>query len=156
MRRKRKYTRELEPDAIYESVEVTRFINKLMSDGKKAAAEKIMYGALDIVAEKTKLNPSEVLKTAIDNVAPTVEVASRRVGGANYQVPREVRPTRRFALALRWLIGAAQARKTGKGMTEKLAEELLLAIQKEGAAMKKRGDMHRMAEANKAFAHFKW
>ncbi|MDE1970412.1 MAG: 30S ribosomal protein S7 [Patescibacteria group bacterium] len=155
MRRKRKYTREFEPDAVYDSVEVTRFVNKLMSDGRKAAAEKIMYDALLLVEERTKLNPAEALKTAIENVSPTVEVASRRVGGANYQVPREVRPTRRFALALRWLIGAAQS-KSGKPMKERLAEELILATQKEGAAMKKRSDMHRMAEANKAFAHFKW
>ncbi len=155
MRRKRKYTREVEADPVYDSVEVTRFINKLMYDGKKSAAEKIMYGALDIVKEKMNQDPSEVLKTAIDNVAPTVEVASRRVGGANYQVPREVRPTRRFSLALRWIIGAAQT-KSGKSMQEKLAEELMLAVQKEGTAMKKRNDTHRMAEANKAFAHFKW
>ena len=155
MRRKRKYTREFEPDAVHESVEVTRFINKLMSDGKKSAAEKIMYRALDIVAEQTKMNPAEALSLAIENVSPTVEVASRRVGGANDQVPREVRPARRFALALRWLISAAQS-KGGKPMEEHLAEELVLATQKEGAAMKKRADMHRMAEANKAFSHFKW
>ncbi len=155
MRRKRKYTREVEADLVYDSVEVTRFVNKLMHDGKKSVAEKIMYRALQIVGDTTKLNPAEALKTAIENVAPTVEVASRRVGGANYQVPREVRPARRFSLALRWLIGAARS-KSGKPMEQRLAEELVLATQKEGVAMKKRGDMHRMAEANKAFAHFKW
>ncbi len=154
MRKKRNYAREHKPDSKYKSVLVGRFINYLMEDGKKAVAEKIMYGALEAVKKHTnEENPLAVFEKTIENVAPMVEVVSKRIGGANYQVPREVRPGRKFMLAARWLIDAARNKK-GKGMAEKLAEEIILASKNEGAAIKKKQDTHRMAEANRAFAHF--
>jgi len=132
---------------------VERFINYVMRDGKKSIAEKIVYGAFDKVGEVTKEDPVKVFEKAVENASPVLEVKSRRVGGANYQVPHEVRPERRFILAIRWIIGAARSRK-GKPMADKLAEEIIAASKNEGAAIKKKLDMHRMAEANRAFAHF--
>jgi small subunit ribosomal protein S7 len=132
---------------------VAKLINAVMSRGKKTVAQKIVYGMLEVVREKTKQNPLEVFDTALKNVAPVVEVKSRRVGGSNYQVPIPVRPERRLQLAYRWIIGAAQAAK-GRPMREKLASEIMAAANNEGAAIKKKQDVHRMAEANRAFAHF--
>jgi len=131
-----------------------KFINRLMTGGKKSTAQRVFYGAFDIVAKQQK-DPLQVFDEAIKNVAPVLEVKSKRIGGANYQVPREVRGERRLTLAIRWMIGAARAKK-GKPMAVKLAEEFLAAAKNEGAAIKKRQDTHRMAEANKAFAHFAW
>lgn len=142
------------PDIEYNSEAISRFINTVMWDGKKDTARKVVYDALDIL-KKGDVDPLETFETAIRNVAPLMEVRSRRVGGANYQVPREVPQQRRVSLAYRWLINAARARK-GKPMAEKLADEILLAVKNEGTAIKKKEDMHRMAEANKAFAHFAW
>lgn len=153
MRKKRIYRRRYQPDSRYGRIDVGRFINYVMRDGKKSVAEKIVYQALQRVGEESKENPLEVFEKAIRNASPLLEVVSRRVGGANYQVPREVRPERRFILAARWIIEAARARK-GKPMAEKLAAELLAAAKNEGAAIKKKQDMHKMAEANRAFAHF--
>ena len=153
MRKKKNYKREFNPDVKYDSVALTRFINYIMEDGRKYAAEKVIYRAMDIIKEKLKLEPLVVFEKALENVAPTVAVVSRRVGGANYQIPEEVRPDRKFVLAARWIIAAARAKK-GKGMGEKLAEELLAAYNNEGSAIKKKQDVHRMAEANRAFAHF--
>lgn len=153
MRKKRNYRREFKPDVEYGNIAVTRFINYLMEDGRKSAAEKVMYGALKIVKEKVKAEPLAVFEKAIENASPTVAVVSRRVGGANYQIPEEVRPERKFMLAAHWIINAARSKK-GKSMAEKLAEELAAAYQNEGAAIKKKQDVHRMAEANRAFAHF--
>ncbi len=155
MRKKRNYKRDHEPDFRYGSVAVHRFTNYLMHGGKKSIAEKILYTALDEVKEKSKQEPLVVFEKAIENAAPAVEVVSKRIGGANYQVPREVRAARKFMLAGRWIIQAARAKK-GKPMAERLAEEFLLAAKNEGAAIKKKQDMHRMAEANRAFAHFQW
>lgn len=152
MRKKRNYKRELKPDLRYSSVALGRFINYLMEDGKKTVAEKVMYGAMDVI-KKAGQEPLSVFEKAVENVTPMVEVSTRRVGGANYQVPREVRQERKFMLAARWLIDAA-SKKSGKPMAEKLAEELLLAAKNEGSAIKKKQDTHRMAEANRAFAHF--
>ena len=143
------------PDYKYNSVLVARFINKLNFEGKTATAERILDDAMAIIAEKTKENAIDVFNKCIENVRPLVEVKARRVGGANYQVPTEVKPLRSTTLAMRWLIGAAQSRK-GRPMAEKLAEEIILGAKKEGSAFKKREDVHRMAEANRAFAHFKW
>lgn len=154
MRRKRKYQKEIQPDPQYQNVLVARFINRLMSSGKKSTARRVVYGAFDILQKQQK-DPLQVFDEAIRNISPVLEVKSKRVGGANYQVPREVRGERRLTLAIRWLIGAAQSKK-GKPMAEKLAEELLAATKNEGGAIKKKLDMHRMAEANKAFAHFSW
>lgn len=134
-------------------VELGRLINYVMKDGKKSTAETVVYSAFDKIKESTKEDPLVVFDRAMENVMPMLEVASKRVGGANYQVPREVRPERRFVLALRWIIGAARAKK-GKGMADKLAEEIIAASKNEGNAIKKKLDMHRMAEANRAFAHF--
>jgi len=134
-------------------VELGRFINYVMKDGKKSVAERVVYGALEKVRAVTKEDPIVVFDKAIENASPLLEVASKRVGGANYQVPREVRPERRFILAVRWIIGAARSKK-GKPMAEKLADELIAASKNEGAAIKKKQDTHRMAEANRAFAHF--
>ncbi len=142
------------PDLVYQSEAISRFINTVMWDGKKDVARKVVYDALDIL-KKQEMDPLETFETAIRNVAPLMEVRSRRVGGANYQVPREVPQQRRVALAYRWLINAARAKK-GKPMADKLADEILLAIKNEGTAIKKKEDMHRMAESNKAFAHFAW
>lgn len=147
--------REILPDPKYKSVQLTKFVNMLMYSGKKSVAEKIMYGALDVMQEKKGGEPLEMLELAIENVSPAVEVKSRRVGGATYQVPVEVRPVRRTGLAMRWIIEAARKRGE-KSMTLKLAGELLDATEKRGAACKKRDDTHRMAEANKAFAHYRW
>lgn len=144
------------PDLKYGSEAISRFINTVMLDGKKDTARSVVYDALDIIG-KSEGNPDplETFETAIRNVAPLMEVRSRRVGGANYQVPREVPQQRRTSLAYRWLINAARAKK-GKPMAQKVAEEILLAVKNEGSAIKKKDDMHRMAEANKAFAHFAW
>ena len=153
MRRKRNYKREFEPDLQYGSITITRFINYLMHGGKKSVAEKIMYDAMALVKERTKEEPLPVFEKAFANVTPTLEVSSRRIGGANYQVPREVSTERRFALATRWMINAARAQK-GKSMSERLAGEFMAAAKNEGSAIKKKQDTHRMAEANRAFAHF--
>ena len=156
MRRKIKKRKELAPDPVYNSAKVTKFINYCMEDGKKEASRKIVLGALTVIKEKEKTEtPLEVFDTALKNITPLMEVRSRRVGGANYQVPVEVRPDRRTSLAFRWVIEAARKRK-GKPMHMKLAEELILASKNEGDAVKKRENVHKMAEANKAFAHFAW
>jgi len=144
------------PDIQYKSEAISRFINTVMLDGKKDTARKVVYDALDLIAaQEGNPDPLETFETAIRNVAPLMEVRSRRVGGANYQVPREVPQQRRVSLAYRWLINAARAKK-GKPMAQKLADEIMLAVKNEGTAIKKKDDMHRMAEANKAFAHFAW
>ena len=139
----------------YGSVAVGRFINYIMEDGKKSIAEKVVHDAFDDIQKQTKQDPIKVFEKALENAAPAVETATRRVGGANYQVPIEVRPDRKFVLAARWIIQAARGKK-GKPMAAKLAEELLAAAKNEGAAIKKKQDTHRMAEANRAFAHFSW
>ena len=144
------------PDLVFQSEAISRFINTVMLDGKKDTARKVVYDALEIIKTgEGNPDPLETFETAIRNVAPLMEVRSRRVGGANYQVPREVPQQRRTSLAYRWLINAARAKK-GKPMAQKLADEILLAVKNEGSAIKKKEDMHRMAEANKAFAHFAW
>jgi len=153
MRKKRVYKKFYQPDVVHGRVELGRFINYVMKDGKKSVAERLVYGALDKVKATTKGDPLAVFEKALENVSPQLEVASKRVGGANYQVPREVRPERRFMLAVRWIVDAARSKK-GKGMTDKLADELIAASKNEGNAIKKKLDMHRMAEANRAFAHF--
>jgi len=153
MRKKRNYKRERKPDLKYGNVVVGRFINYLMRDGKKSVAQKVLYGALDEVKKSANQDPLVVFEKALENITPQVEVVSRRVGGANYQIPREIRPERKFMLTARWLIGAARAKK-GKSMAEKLADEILAAAKNEGSAIKKKQDTHRMAEANRAFAHF--
>jgi small subunit ribosomal protein S7 len=142
-------------DPIYASDLVTKFINCMMWDGKRATAQKIFYGAMDRIAQKTNDEPLKTFKKAVENVKPVLEVKTRRVGGANYQVPVEVNQLRRQSLAIRWLIGYARDRG-GKTMTDRLAEELLDAAAGRGGAMKKKEDVHRMAEANKAFAHYRW
>lgn len=147
--------REVLPDPLYKEVLVTKFINSLMYDGKKSIAEKIFYSALEIIKNKTQEEGIDVFKKAIENVKPLLEVKSRRVGGATYQVPVEVRAERRQALAIRWIINAARARKE-KTMDERLAAELMDAAANKGASVKKKEDTHKMAEANKAFAHFRW
>jgi small subunit ribosomal protein S7 len=147
--------REVLPDPVYQSPLVTKFINCLMHDGKKAVAEGIFYGAMNIVQERTKEDPVKIFRKALDNVKPVLEVKSRRVGGSNYQVPVEVRPERRTALAIRWLIGYSRDRGE-KSMQEKLANEVLDASALRGGAFKKKEDTHKMAEANKAFAHYRW
>ena len=156
MRRAAKIHRvELAPDARYANVLVTRFINCLMLGGKKSTAERIFYGAMDVIEKKTGQDGLSVLKTAMNNVKPVLEVKSRRVGGATYQVPVEVRQDRRTALALRWLILYARSRPDHT-MAERLAAEVIAASKNEGGAVKKREDTHKMAEANKAFAHYRW
>ena len=147
--------REILPDPKFGDIKLTKFINMLMRDGKKATAEAITYDALDQIRDKRGGDPLEVLELALSNVSPSVEVKSRRVGGATYQVPVEVRPVRRNALAMRWIIDAAK-RRGEKTMMGKLANELMDAADKRGSAYKKREDTHRMAEANKAFAHYRW
>jgi small subunit ribosomal protein S7 len=154
MRRPLKKKREWRPDLKYGSENLTRFINAVMQDGKKDTARAVVYRALAAI-ENEEASALETFETALRNVSPLMEVRSRRVGGANYQVPREVPQARRLALSFRWLISAARAKK-GKPMAEKLAGELLLAAKNEGDAIKKKDEMHRMAEANKAFAHFAW
>lgn len=147
--------RKILPDPKFGSELLAKFINVVMVDGKKSVAEQIIYGALDIMAEKSKKEHLEVFEVALDNVRPTVEVKSRRVGGSTYQVPVEVRPVRRNALAMRWLVDAARTRGE-KSMAQRLAGEMLDASENKGSAVKKREDVHRMAEANKAFAHYRW
>lgn len=154
-RRHRAEKRLVLPDAKYGDKVVAKFINNIMEDGKKAVAEKIVYSAFDILASKSKQDALKVFADALENVKPLVEVKSRRVGGATYQVPMEVRPERRQALAIRWIIEAAQKRSEST-MTERLANELLDALSNKGSAVKKREDTHRMAEANKAFSHYKF
>ncbi|MHA3977915.1 30S ribosomal protein S7 [Halovulum sp. GXIMD14794] len=154
-RRHRAEKREVLPDAKYGDVVLTKFMNNLMYDGKKSVAEGIVYGALTRVEDRLKKEPIEVFHEALDNIKPSVEVRSRRVGGATYQVPVEVRPERREALAIRWLITASRARNE-KTMEERLAGELLDAVQSRGSAVKKREDTHKMADANKAFSHYRW
>ncbi|MCL2828754.1 MAG: 30S ribosomal protein S7 [Oscillospiraceae bacterium] len=147
--------REILPDPLYGSIMVTRLINSIMLDGKKGVAQKVVYGAFDIVKEKTGKDPLEVFIEALNNIMPTLEVKARRVGGATYQVPMEVREERRQTLGLRWLTSYARARGE-KTMRERLAGELMDAVNSTGSAVKKREDTHKMAEANKAFAHYRW
>ena len=154
-RRIKAQKREILPDPLYNSQLLTKFINVVMKDGKKTVAERILYDALKMIGEKTDDDPMIVFKQAIENVKPTVEVKSRRVGGSTYQVPVKVRPGRRLALSFRWLIAAAKSRSE-KTMRLKLAGELMEASERRGAAIKKREDTHRMAEANKAFSHYRW
>lgn len=155
MRRRRATKRELKPDRVFASVLVTKFINCLMKEGKKSKAERIFYEALKLVEKKTKRPGIEVFQEAVDKVAPVLEVRPRRVGGATYQVPLEVPPDRRISLAIRWILTYARAR-SGHSMVEKLAAELIDAANNQGGAVKKREDVHKMAEANRAFAHYKW
>ncbi len=147
--------REILPDPIYNSKLVSKFVNSLMKEGRKSVAERTCYGAFDIIKSKTGGDPLKVFKTALENVKPVLEVKSRRVGGATYQVPVDIRPQRRIALAYRWIIAFSQKRGE-RTMREKLAGELLDASNKTGASIKKREDTHRMADANKAFAHYRW
>jgi small subunit ribosomal protein S7 len=147
--------REVLPDPIYNSKLVTRLINRLMIDGKKGVAQRILYEAFDIIRQRTGKDPMEVFEQALKNVMPVLEVKARRVGGANYQVPVEVNADRRTSLAIRWIISYARGRGE-KGMVDKLSNELLDAANSRGAAIKKKEDVHRMAEANKAFAHYRW
>ena len=153
MRKKRKYKKETEPDHKHNSPLITKLINSVMKDGKKTIAEKIVYGALDKIQAETQKDSMEVFDLAMKNISPFVELRSRRVGGANYQVPKEVRGERKLTLTLRWLLGAARAKK-GKSMIDRLAGELILASKNEGEAIRKKMNTHKMAEANKAFAHF--
>ncbi len=155
MRRKRAERRQIPPDPVYNDVLVAKLINKVMWDGKKTIAQKIVYGAFDIIREKTGKDPLEVYHKALDNVRPVLEVRPRRVGGATYQVPIEVQEPRRTSLAIRWIVAAARA-KRGKPMKVKLAEEIIAAYNNTGTAVKKKEDVHRMAEANRAFAHYRW
>ncbi len=154
-RRARVIKREIVPDARYGNRTITRFINKIMQRGKKSVAERIMYTALERVGERTGRDPVEVFEVAMRNAMPVLEVKPRRVGGATYQVPVEIRGDRRVSLAIRWLLGSARSR-SGKSMADKLAAELLDAANNVGATIKRREDTHRMAEANKAFAHYRW
>ncbi len=144
---------KIAPDRVYNDVIISQFINKVMEKGKKTIAQKIVYGAFDIIKEKTKKEPLEVFRLAIENASPLLEVKSKRIGGATYQVPIEVRGERRLALAIRWILLGARSKK-GKPMAERLSQELIDASNNEGSALKKKNDTHRMAEANKAFAHF--
>ena len=147
--------REILPDPMYNSILVTRLVNSIMLDGKKGVAQKIVYGAFDIVKEQTSKEPLEVFTTAMDNIMPSLEVKARRVGGATYQVPMDVRPARRQTLGLRWLTNYARSRSE-RTMAERLANEIMDAANNTGSAVKKREDTHKMAESNKAFAHFRW
>ncbi|MBL8006301.1 MAG: 30S ribosomal protein S7 [Ignavibacteria bacterium] len=155
MRRKRAEKRIRRPDPKFNDILIGRFVNSLMHDGKKQTAQRIMYNSLDIIAEKTKGEPMDVFKKAVNNVQPAIEVRSRRVGGSTYQVPSEVRPDRRIALAIKWILTYSRARNE-KSMSLRLANELMAAAVGEGSSVKKKEDVHKMAEANKAFAHFKW
>jgi len=155
MRKRRAEKRQLIPDIKYNDILVSRFVNNIMLDGKKSTAQSIVYDAFNIIAEKMKEEPLEVFKKALSNAAPLMEVRSHRVGGATYQVPVDVRDDRRIALSIRWIKNYALARRE-KTMAERVAGELMSAAKGEGSAVKKREDTHRMAEANKAFAHFKW
>jgi small subunit ribosomal protein S7 len=154
-RKNKSVNRPVMPDVKYNSVVISKFVSRMMLDGKKATSVRIVYGALDLLKAKTDKDPLEVFLKALDNVKPMVEVKSRRVGGATYQVPIEIRESRREALAMRWVINAARA-KSGRGMDERLAAELLDAYNNTGSAYKKKEDTHKMAEANKAFAHYRW
>ena len=154
-RRREVPKREILPDPVYNSQLVTKFVNVVMKDGKKSVAEKILYDALDVVHERTGEDPMKIFKKAVENVKPALEVKSRRVGGSTYQVPIEVRPSRRLALSMRWLIQAALNRSE-KTMNQRMANEFMDAAQNRGTAIKKKEDTHRMAEANKAFAHYRW
>jgi len=147
--------REIVPDPMFDSSLVSKFVNCMMWGGKKSTAQRILYGSMDIIQKKTADDPIKLFKKAVENVKPVLEVKSRRVGGANYQVPVEVRPDRRNALAIRWLISFARAR-ADHTFAERLAAELMAASRNEGGAVKKREDTHKMAEANKAFAHYRW
>ncbi len=155
MRRRRAERREIPPDPVYNDTLVSKFINVIMWDGKKSKAQKIVYKAFDLIREKMGQDPLEVFKKAVENVKPVLEVRPRRVGGATYQVPIEVQEPRRTSLAIRWIVQAARA-KSGKPMFQKVAEELMAAYQNTGTAIKKKEDTHRMAEANRAFAHYRW
>ena len=155
MRKNRAVKREILADPIYNDVIVSRFINKLMHDGKKSIAEKIFYNALEVIQEKSGKEGIETLKTGLNNVMPVLEVKSRRVGGSNYQVPIEVSDRRRISLAIRWIIGASSNRGE-RTMTERFANEIIDAANNTGGAVKKKEDVHRMAEANRAFAHYRW
>ena len=154
MRRRRPERREILPDPIFSDLVVAKFVNNLMLDGKKSIAEKLFYNSLDIIKQREKKDGLDVFKKALDNVSPSVEVKSKRIGGATYQVPTEVRERRRSALAMRWLIQFARSRK-GQTMADRLAAEFISASKGEGGSFKKKEDTHRMAEANKAFAHFR-
>ena len=154
-RRREIAERRVLPDAKYSSTLVSKFINCIMRDGKKSIAESMIYDAFDIIEKKTNEQPLKVFEKAIENIRPMIEVKSRRVGGSTYQVPTEIRPTRRTALGIRWIISYARGRSE-KGMAQKLASELLDAANQRGASIKKKEDTHKMAEANKAFAHFRW
>ena len=143
------------PDAKYNSVLVQVMINKVMKDGKKSTAERIVYGAMDLIGQRTKEEPRQVFEQALRNAMPVLEVRPRRVGGATYQIPLEVRPARQTSLAMRWVLGAARGR-SGRPMADRLATELVDAYREQGTAIKKRDDTHRMAEANKAFVHYRW
>ena len=154
-RRARAVKRTITPDARYHSLDLARFIHKVMLDGKKSKAERVVYEALDICSKELKKNPMDVFEQALRNVTPVIEVKPRRVGGATYQVPVDIRADRRLALAMRWLLASAKARK-GKPMSERLAAEIIDAFRGQGATIKKREDTHRMAEANKAFVHYRW
>ena len=154
-RHKKSVDRPITPDVKYNSVVVSKFVNRMMLDGKKSICIELLYNAMDKLKAKTEKDPLEVLLKAVDNVKPVVEVKSRRVGGATYQVPMEIREARREALAMRWIINAARSR-SGHGMADTLASELLDAFNSTGTAFKKKEDVHKMAEANKAFAHFRW
>lgn len=155
MRKRRAVKRDVLPDPVYNSKVITKLINQIMLDGKRGKAETIVYDAFDMIHERTSENANDVFKKAMENVTPALEVKARRVGGANYQVPVEVKPDRAQALALRWIVNATRSRG-GKTMAEKLANELIDASNNTGAAVKKKDDTHRMAEANKAFAHYRW
>jgi small subunit ribosomal protein S7 len=155
-RRREIAKRDVPADPLYNSALVTKFINTVMKRGKRSHAEHILYGSFDLIKEKTGDDPLKVFKKAVDNVKPSLEVKSRRVGGSNYQVPVEVNPNRRLSLSIRWLVTYARQRGDGKTMQEKLASEFLDASNLRGGAVKKREDTHRMAEANKAFAHYRW
>lgn len=155
LRRYRPPKRKVDPDPKYNNVQVAMFINRLMKDGKKSVARRIMYEAMDKIQERTGRDPVEVFEQALQNVAPMVEVKPRRVGGSTYQVPVEVNPYRRTSLAMRWLLNAARNR-SGRGMPDRLANELLDAANGQGAAVKKKDDTHRMAEANRSFSHYRW
>jgi len=154
-RRREVPKRKVLPDPLYHDVDVTKFMNNVMQDGKKSTAERIVYGAFEVIHERTREEPLKIFHRALENVEPAVEVKSRRVGGATYQVPIEVPQNRRQALAMRWLISFARKR-AGKSMQDKLANELIEAAHNRGNAVKKRDDVHRMAEANKAFSHYRW
>ena len=156
MRRKRNIKRDLRPDAQFDSLKVSKFINYVMQEGKKNTARTIVYDCMNAIKDQAKVeNPIEVFELALKNTTPAMEVRSRRVGGANYQVPREVRPERKNSLSMKWIVEAARGKK-GKPMHLKLADEIIAASKNEGEAVKKRENVHKMAEANKAFAHFAW